>query len=248
MQMSKTTYLVFVIVTTIMTLSVTVFRDGKGSATPQRDVRRTAVPIYERDERYQVVDFNEPEPTDPVKKAKLKKQQQRYGKDSPFSHPGPNHGEVAFLPEWQFNFPALPVTQSDAIVIAEVLNAEAHRSEVKLNVFSNFEVRVDEVLKGSNLTAGSVINVQRIGGFVKYPDGRKVLFRLMGNGMPAVGGRYAFFLKNLEEDYSIITGYELGADGVMPLDNSRQFERYLGQNENDFLQALRDAVSRSFPQ
>src|SRR5687767_10046575 len=126
MQMSKTTYLVFVIVVTIMTLSVTVFRDGKGSAAPQQDVRRPTVPIFERDERYQVVDFNEPEPTDPVKKAKLKKQQQRYGKDSPFSHPGPNHGEVAFLPEWQFKFPALPVAQSDAIVIAEVLNAEAH--------------------------------------------------------------------------------------------------------------------------
>jgi hypothetical protein len=66
--------------------------------------------------------------------------------------------------------------------------------------------------------------------------------------MPAVGCRYAFFLNNLEEDYSIITGYELGADGVMPLDNSRQFERYQGENENDFLKVLRDAVSRSFPQ
>ena len=34
----------------------------------------------------------------------------------------------------------------------------------------------------------------------------------------------------------------------MPLDNSRQFERYQRENENDFLQALRDAVSRPFPQ
>jgi hypothetical protein len=197
MQMSKTTYLVFVIVATIMTLSVTVFRDGKGSATPQQDMRRT--PIYERDERYPVVDFNEPEPTDPVKKAKLKKQQQRYDKDSPFSNPGPKDAEVAFLPEMQFDFPALPVSKSDVIVIGEALNAEPHRSENKLNVFTNFEVRVDEVLKGSNLSAGSIINVQRIGGFVKYPDGRKVLFRLMGNGMPAVGGRYAFFLKILKK-------------------------------------------------
>lgn len=248
MQMSKTTYLVFVIVVTIMTLSVTVFRDEKSSATPQQDVRRTAVPIYERDERYQVVDFNEPEPTDPVKKAKLKKQQQRYDKDAPFRHPGPKDIEVAFLPEMQFDFPALPVSKSDVVVVGEVLNAELHRSENKLNVFSNFEVRVDEVLKGSNLSAGSIINVQRIGGFVKYPDGRKVLFRLAGNGMPAVGGRYAFFLKNLEDDYGIITGYELGTDGVMPLDNSRQFERYQGENENDFLKVLRDAVSRSLPQ
>jgi hypothetical protein len=107
---------------------------------------------------------------------------------------------------------------------------------------------VDEVLKGSNLSAGSIINVQRIGGFVKYPDGRKVLFRLMGNGMPAVGGRYAFFLNSVDEDYVIITGYELGTDGVMPLDNSRQFERYQGETETDFIKALREAVSRSLPQ
>ena len=248
MHTTKTTYAVFAAVITIMTLSVTVFRPGKGSSTTQQDLRRTSVPIYERDERYPVVDSNEPEPTDPVKKAKLKRQQQRYDKDAPFRHPGPKDVEVAFLPEMQFDFPALPVSKSDVIVIAEVLNAEPHRSENKLNVFTNFEVRVDAVLKGSNLSADRIINVQRIGGFVKYPDGRKVLFRLAGNGMPAVGGRYAFFLSSLDEDYVIITGYELGAEGVMPLDNSRQFERHQGENENDFVKELRDAVSRSLPQ
>jgi hypothetical protein len=55
-------------------------------------------------------------------------------------------------------------------------------------------------------------------------------------------------LNSVDEDYVIITGYELGTDGVMPLDNSRQFERYQGETENDFLKVLRDAVSRSFPQ
>jgi len=248
MQITKTTYVVFVVVVTIMTLSVTVFRPGKGSAISQKDVRRPTVPIYEREERYPIVDSDEPEPTDPVKKTKLKKQQQRYDKDAPFRHPGPKDIEVAFLPEWQFDFPALPVAKSDVIVIGEVLTAEAHRSENKLNVFTNFEVRVDEVFKGSNLSAGRIINVQRIGGFVKYPDGRKVLFRLGGNGMPAVGLRYAFFLNRLDEDYVILTGYEFGAEGVMPVDNSRQFDRYQRENETDFLTALRDAVSRSLPQ
>lgn len=248
MHLRKATYFVFVVVATIMTLSVTVFRGGKGSATTQQNGRRSGVPIYEQDERYPVVDADEPEPADPVKKAKLKKQQQRYDKDAPFRHPGPRDVEVEFLPEMQFDFPALPVAKSDVIVIAEVLNAEPHRSENKLNVFTNFEVRVGEVLKGNNLTAGSIINVQRIGAFVKYPDGRKVLFRLGGNGMPVVGSRYAFFLKSDDDDYVIITGYEFGAEGVMPLDNSRQFERYQRENENDFLNALRDAVSRSLPQ
>jgi hypothetical protein len=248
MQHSKLTYFVLIVVITIMALSVTVFKSGKSSVSGQQNVRQTNVPLYDREDRYPVVESDEVEPSDPAKRAKLKKQKQRYDKDAPFRHPGPNHGEVAFLPELQFNFPALPVAQSDAIVVGEVLNAGAHRSENKLNVFSNFEVKVDEVLKGSKLTAGSVINVQRVGGFVNYPDGKKVLFRLIGNGMPAVGYRYAFFLNILDEDYSILTGYELGHEGVMPLDNSRQFETYRRETETDFLKALRDAISQAVPQ
>jgi hypothetical protein len=65
--------------------------------------------------------------------------------------------------------------------------------------------------------------------------------------MPAVGARYIFFLNVVDEDYSILTGYQLGTEGVVPLDNSRQFQVYQGQNEADFLTALRDAVSRSVP-
>jgi hypothetical protein len=248
MQLSKSTYFVFIVVITIMTLSVTVFKSGKSSVTGQQNVRRIDVPLYDREDRYPVVESDEVEPSDGVKRAKLKRQKQRYDKDAPFSHPGPNHSEVAFLPEWQFDFPALPIAKSDAIVIGEVLNAEAHRSENKVNVFSNFELKVNEVLKGSNLTPGSVINLQRVGGFVNYTNGKKVLFRLVGNGMPAVGERYALFLSVLEEDYRILTGYELGAEGVMPLDNSRQFETYHGTNEADFLKALRDAISKAVPQ
>jgi len=100
-------------------------------------------------------------------------------------------------------------------MIGQVLSGGAHRSENKTNIFSIFEVRVEEVLKGNDLTLGSIINIQREGGIMKYPDGRKVLFRLSANGMPTVTGRYAFFLKVLEEDYSILTGYELSKDGVV---------------------------------
>lgn len=231
-----------------MTLSVTVFKPGVGLVTGQQNVRQPQVPLYDREERYPVVEADEMEPSDPIKRAKLKKQKQRYDKDSPFSRPGPKDIEVAFRPEWQFNFPALPVAKSDVIVIGEVLNAEAHRSENKLNVFSNFEVRVDEVLKGANLTTGNVINAQRVGGFVSYSTGRKVLFRLVGNGMPAVGARYVLFLNVLDGDYRILTAYELGTEGVMPLDKSRQFETYHGKSEAEFFMALRDAISQGGPQ
>jgi hypothetical protein len=247
MHISKSTYFVFVVVVTVMVLSVTVFKGGKGSARVQQNIRVTDKESYQdRRDRYPVVEAEETEPNDPAKKAKLKKQKQRYDEDAPFSTPGPNDEELAFLPEWQFNFPAFPVLKSDAIVTGQVLNAEAHRSNNKMNVFSNFEVRVDEVLKG-NLKVGNVINIQRIGGFVKYPGGRKVLFRLSRNGMPGVGSRYALFLNVLDEDYTILTAYELGADGVVPLDNSTQFEVYKGFNEVSFIGSLREAVSRAVP-
>src|SRR5215213_9909385 len=244
MHLSKSTYFIFIVVMTIMTLSVTVFKPGQGSVTGQQKGRQASIPLYDREDRYPVVESDEVEPSDPVKQAKLKRQKQQYDKDAPFSRPGPKDAEIAFRPEWQFNFPALPVAKSDVIVIGEVLNAEGHRSENKLNVFSNFALKVDEVLKG-NLTAGSLINIQRIGGFVNYPNGKKVLFRLVGNGMPAVGARYALFLTALDEDYRIVTAYEFGVEGVMPLDNSRQFEIYHGKSEADFLNALRDAISQA---
>jgi len=236
MPFSRSTYLVFVVV--VMVLSVTVFKAVRV---------RSRESYQDRVDRYPVVEAEETEPIDPVKKARLKKQKQRYDKDAPFTNPGPNDQELAFRPESQFNFPALPVLKSEAIVIGQVLNAEAHRSTNKMNVFSSFELRVDEVLKG-HLNIGNLINIQRVGGFIKYPGGRKVLFRLSGNGMPGVGSRYVFFLNVVDEDYTILTAYELADDGVVPLDNSAQFQVYKGVNESSFTATLRDAISRAVPQ
>ena len=250
MSISKSTLFVFVLVVIVMTLSVTVFRVGRGAGVGKQDSRPSnSKQFQDRTDRFPTVHDDEPEPTDTIKRAKLKKQKERYDKDAPFVHPRPHHTEIAFRPEWQFDFPGLPVAKSDVIVIGQVLNAEAHRSNNKLNVFSNFEIRVDQILKGSRLTAGSVINVQRIGGFVIYPNGQRVLFRLVGTGMPAVQGRYVFFLNVIDdEDYSILTGYELGVEGVVPLDNSPQFQIYQRQTETEFVKALRDVISQAVPQ
>ena len=234
-------YCVSVLVVTVMMLSLTV--TGKnGGIVSRRNTRLTASMYQERLDRYPIAEGDDFDPGDPVKRAKLKRQKEYFSKDAPFSNPGPRDEALEFLPEFQFNFPAFPVSQSDFIVIGEVLNAKAHQSNNKLNVFSNFDVRADEVLKGT-VSRGEVITIQRIGGFVIYPGGRKVLFRLVGNGMPGVGGRYALFLKAEGENNMILTGYELSPQGVIPLDHSQQFETYQGTNETGFLQALRDAVS-----
>ena len=199
-------------------------------------------PKQDRTDRYPIAEYDEPELHDPVKRAKLEKQRERYDKEAPFfSRPGPQDQEIAFLPEGQFDFPALPIAKSDLIVVGKILNAEAHRSLNKRNVFSNFEVAVGTVLKG-NLVERSVITVQRVGGFVTFPNGQKVLFRLVGNGMPGVGSRYVFFLNAIDEDYRILTGYELTPEGVVPLDSSQQFQVFQGRAETDFLKILREAI------
>jgi hypothetical protein len=54
-------------------------------------------------------------------------------------------------------------------------------------------------------------------------------------------------LNVLDEVFRVLTGYELGAEGVMPLDRSRQFETYHRTNESDFLKSLRNAISQALP-
>ena len=60
--------------------------------------------------------------------------------------------------------------------------------------------------------------------------------------MPKVDGRYVMFLNVIPDSdvYKILTGYELGFNGIVPLDFSPQFESHKGSDENTFLKALRD--------
>ena len=152
------------------------------------------------------------------------------------------HAEILVSSDDLFDFPALPVIQSDLILTGVVGSAEAHLSESKQNVFSEFTVAVDGVLKASKheVTSGSVLTIDRIGGFVKYPNGQKVLFRFSGAYMPKTGARYLFFLNSKnKQDYNILTAYELTATGIVPLDMGSQFLVLEGISETEILQRVR---------
>lgn len=195
--------------------------------------------------RFPTADFNDSGPEDPIKRAAHKEKQKRHnGLGLVSKNPEPDTGGGAFLPERQFDFPALPVVQSDIIVLGEVETAEAHLSEDKTNVYSEFGVRIINVLKSNISLAGSQITVERLGGYVKYPDGRRLLYRVGTGGMPAVGRKYVLFLKaSLHQDFSILTGYELG-EKVSPLDFSEQFETFRGYDEAAFLATLNNALQK----
>ncbi|MFY9572875.1 MAG: hypothetical protein WAV20_15850 [Blastocatellia bacterium] len=48
---------------------------------------------------------------------------------------------------WYIGLPAIPVAQSDVVVVGEVVANEAHLSNDKTGVYSEFSITVDEVLK-----------------------------------------------------------------------------------------------------
>ncbi|HZN01839.1 MAG TPA: hypothetical protein VFB70_20695 [Pyrinomonadaceae bacterium] len=205
----------------------------------------------EKKQKFPVANLDEPELTDPKKNQARNEKKLRHNNFSIVAKNPPDwQAESLFIDEGLALTPALPAAKSGFIVLGEVKSAEAHVSENKLNVYSEFTVLVSKVLKTANssIIEGIEITVDRIGGFVKYPNGRTVLYRVSGKNMPAVGEKYIFFLTSQNnQDLIILTAYRLDTSGVTPLDDAPQFEQFRGTSQDEFLQRLRDALAKSSP-
>lgn len=205
----------------------------------------------EKKGKFPVADYEEAELTDPKKnQARKEKKLRRNNFSIVAKNPPEWQAERMFIDEGLALTPALPVAKSGFIVLGEVKSAEAHVSENKENVYSEFTVLVAKVFKTakSSITKGTEITIDRVGGFVRYPNGRTVLYRVSGKNMPVVGERYVFFLTSPKsEDLLILTAYRLDTSGVFPLDDSPQFEEFRGLAEDGFLQKLRDSLAESSP-
>jgi hypothetical protein len=200
--------------------------------------------------RFPTAGFDEQEPSDPQKQVALRKKRVRHNKGGlVYKNPDADTGGGGIVVEGEFDFPALPTVLSDVIVLGEVLDAQAHLSEDKSNVYSEFTIHIDKKFK-SPADLPEQITVERIGGWVRYPNGRKLLFLYGTGNMPKVGGKYLLFLKRIpqSEDFTILTGYELGPDGASPLDFSGQFEAYRGSSEKSLLSDLNTSLATSAPQ
>jgi hypothetical protein len=247
MYISKTTWFVFICVLMTVTLSVTGPKNPPSCAqSDQKSDRSRQLTHEETVARYPVAEFEESEPGDPAKRAALKERKLRNNEHT-FSEPAPEDGAVGWFPETTADLPPLPVNESDVIVVGQVTSAKAHRSENKRGIFSEFEVKVDDVLKGRDprVTKGTGILVERTGGFLKYPSGRKVLFFVQGLGMPQVGARNVLFLKAVGQGFQIVTAYELASDGVLPLDRGAKFEKFQGENAATFITTLRETIAKA---
>jgi hypothetical protein len=199
-------------------------------------------------ERFPTADYdgNQDLP-DPEKNAKRKEKAKRYNDNDLVDSRGePGVDEAALTLEPHFILPALPVAESEIVVVGTIATAQAHLSENKRNIFSEFTVTVEDVLKSKiqGVEQGSVLTIDRVGGHVKYPNGHRILYRIAGLNMPQTGGRYLLFLtlKHNNEDISILTAYQLTPNGAIPLDEPYHVASLTGVSEVDILQRVRNLI------
>jgi len=213
-----------------------------------------------------VVDYEAPESPDPEKRAK------RRAKSKKYNDPGGNEGPNRFLNaeiaakhnDWEWGLEStLPGAQSSAVIVGQVVDAQAYLSEDKGNVYSEFTVRVEEILKNDNdepITVGDSIEAERLGGRVRLSTGRISSFYVSGKNPPQVGQRYVFFLGFNRRDASgtslaaprdmnrhILTAYELREGRVSPLDRAGgiDFKIHEGKEEKTFLNEVRRSIESS---
>lgn len=248
---NRTALLVFITLVMVVTTAATTFyRSGQEQAsTPRGQEENRDKHRIEFEKRFPVVDFDKPEPADPEKLKLRKNKNSRYDKFGfAVKDSTPRVDEESFESDWALATEALPVSKSTAIIVGEVLAAEAHISNDKTGIYSEFAFRIEQVLMDDGfgqLKPGRSVTVDRAGGIVTYPNGHRRLYRVVGQNMPRIGQRYLLFLKDDDEspNYNIITGYELGGAGVSPLDMSSRMDAYKGTDEASFLVTVRDAIT-----
>ncbi len=219
---------------------------GQDQNRPSRNEQQK-VDKNEFENQFPVADFEAPLPTEPERQAERHIKSLRYKKQPAKVKEMPKVVEVTEAESWIERLPALPVAQSDAVVLGRVTKAQAFLSADKTGVYSEFNVEINEVLNNKSglfLAPDTTLIAEREGGRVSFPSKHVQLFRLSGQGSPQVGRRYVLFLRNYEQtrDFLLLTAYELRDGWVFPIDDVSRHIAYRGLDEAGFLKVVRNAI------
>ena len=214
-----------------------------GKSQEQESIAKTQRRPFDEN-RFPIADYTAAEPMDPVQRAKRQAKGKKYDNSSWRVYPNSVSDSMVRVDYVDRNLPAFPFDKSSVVVVGQVSDAHAYLSNDKTGVYSVFTVQVNEVLKNSTnlgLSGGSVIEVERDGGRVRFPNGRLHLYITAEQDMPQVGLRYVLFLTNTgdESGFQIVTGYELRAGKVCSLDDLPKLHTYDNTDEAAFLGELR---------
>jgi hypothetical protein len=190
-----------------------------------------------------IVDYNAPEPADREKRERRRAKGEKYKGDRPID---PKIGEMTrtTYEHWFYGLTPLPTAQSEAVIVGEVTNANAYLTSDKSTIYSEYTVRVDEVLKTNDPTIipNCKVDAQRLGGRVRVPSGQIQKYEVSGLGVPRIGRKYALFLVRYQQDLVLLTGYELHQNKVKPLDSVQMFQVYKNMDVQTFMDTLRQAI------
>lgn len=125
-----------------------------------------------------VADFTAPAPTDPDAKARRNAKGERYNNkgSQPIRDAGSPY-ERTWTGHWRQGLPAIPVDQSSLVLVGEVTDARAYLSNDQTGVYSEFTIRIEDILKSDradSVAAGNTIAIERWG--ERY-DSLQVAFR-----------------------------------------------------------------------
>jgi hypothetical protein len=249
-RINKRTAVLLIVFILTLVASVTTLRGANQAATSQRGGNETADGTNERfKSNFPIVDFDAPEESDPDKQKERREKGKRYDQSFVSKKSSREISESVFHADWYQYVEALPVRQSQGIVVGVVKSSAAHLSGDKTGVYTEFVAEIREVLKGegANLTAGKRVHADRPGGYVRYPGGHERLYRFADLNMPAVEGEYLFFLTRPEpsQNYEVLTAYELSPQGITPLDSLALFRSLTGMERDAFLSKVRELVRAS---
>jgi hypothetical protein len=148
---------------------------------------------------------------------------------------------------WHFwgRVPALPIEESNAIVLGKVTDRRAVLMDDKLGIYSEFSIKISEIFRDDlkGFFIDQVITTTRRGGAVRFPSGKIQKYTISSQGYPQQGKVYLFFLKRDEVNGSV----------VQPLDGKRN----LPKNEPDIqfgvyrgasFESLRNALQKALQQ
>lgn len=158
---------------------------------------------------------------------------------------GENSETMWDLPETHFQKNPMPFDTSDAVVVGTVTSGRSYLSNDKRNIYSEFELTLQEIVKTTNapyLRAGDSVDIQRKGGAIRLPSGKVVIRAALADSMPHVSKRYLLFLKYSQDaqDYAVLTGYQLEGNEVYRLDDLNYAE---SNHENAVHSLKREGVS-----
>ncbi|MCA1637986.1 MAG: hypothetical protein LC768_06565, partial [Acidobacteria bacterium] len=240
---------IFIMVITTIAITITTLNIQGQKQQPRQDLSKD-----DTDNKLSylpVVSYDDPKSENNKKEDKERKiKSKRYDKIQwVIKNPDPEPLGVGFGDESPPP-PTIPIAESEIVIIGKVLNAEAHLSDSKGSVYSEFTIQVEEVLKSSKLyeiTQGGSITIDSLGGAVQYPNGAKVYYFVVPiKELPHVGRRYVLFLTNVDKspNFNILTGYELRGGKIYPLDSRERFQKLKGTSETEFITNIREMMAQ----